>query len=139
MTDVDWFDYGVQVRPHHTDYGGVVWHGTYIAWMEEARIEYFQHRGLSFSECLRAGVDLPVVDLALRYRKPLAIGDQALVKTRLEPIRGVRLIWQYEIYNRQRDDLCATATVTLVPVDLATRKILRRLPSFLQVADTTAI
>ncbi len=29
-----WFEYIVRVHPHHTDYGGVVWHGTYIAWME---------------------------------------------------------------------------------------------------------
>ncbi|MEM9979094.1 MAG: acyl-CoA thioesterase, partial [Cyanobacteria bacterium P01_D01_bin.2] len=25
-----WFDYGFRVQPHHTDYAGVVWHGTYI-------------------------------------------------------------------------------------------------------------
>ena len=26
----NWFDYPVTVYPHHTDYGGVVWHGTYL-------------------------------------------------------------------------------------------------------------
>ena len=34
----NWFEYPVRVQPHHTDYAGVVWHGAYIAWMEEARI-----------------------------------------------------------------------------------------------------
>jgi len=25
-----WFNYPVRVYPHHTDYAGVVWHGTYL-------------------------------------------------------------------------------------------------------------
>jgi len=33
----NWFEYPVRVQPHHTDYAGLVWHGSYIAWMEEAR------------------------------------------------------------------------------------------------------
>ena len=24
-----WFEYIVRVHPHHTDYSGAVWHGTY--------------------------------------------------------------------------------------------------------------
>ncbi|NEQ11944.1 MAG: acyl-CoA thioesterase, partial [Moorea sp. SIO4E2] len=29
-TTAKWFDYPVRVHPHHTDYAGIVWHGTYI-------------------------------------------------------------------------------------------------------------
>jgi acyl-CoA thioester hydrolase len=36
----------ISVQPHHTDYAGIVWHGTYIAWMEEARVEYFKTQNL---------------------------------------------------------------------------------------------
>jgi acyl-CoA thioester hydrolase len=28
-----WFNYPVRVYPHHTDYAGVVWHGTYLTWL----------------------------------------------------------------------------------------------------------
>ena len=35
-----WFEYPVKAQPHHTDYAGIVWHGTYLTWMEEARVEY---------------------------------------------------------------------------------------------------
>lgn len=35
----DWFEYPIRVQPHHTDYAGIAWHGSYIAWMEEARVE----------------------------------------------------------------------------------------------------
>ena len=26
------FDYPVRVQAHHTDYAGIAWHGTYVAW-----------------------------------------------------------------------------------------------------------
>lgn len=128
-----WFEYPVLVQPHHTDYGGIVWHGTYVAWLEEARIAYLERRGLTFADCLAAGVDLPVVDLALRYHQSLELGDRAVVAARLVPRRGVRLVWEYEI-RRPPADLCVTARVTLAPVDPRTRRVQRRLPAQLAAA-----
>jgi len=128
-----WFEYPVLVQPHHTDYGGIVWHGTYVAWLEEARIAYLHSRGVTFADCLAAGVDLPVVDLALRYRQSLGLGDQAVVAARLGPRRGVRLVWDYEI-RCPPDTICVTARVTLAPVDPRSRKIQRRLPPLLETA-----
>ena len=28
-----------RVLPQHTDHAGVMWHGAYVAWLEEARVE----------------------------------------------------------------------------------------------------
>ncbi len=120
------------VQPHHTDYGGIVWHGTYVAWLEEARVAYLMAQGLSFADWVKAGVDLPVVNLSLHYRQSLRLGDQAVVRTRLEPLRGVRLVWHYQIQQTDTQMLCVEAQVTLATVDLITRKPLRRLPSSLR-------
>ncbi|MFM7470900.1 MAG: acyl-CoA thioesterase [Nodosilinea sp.] len=132
MDDLSWFEYGLTVQPHHTDYAGIVWHGTYIAWMEEARIAYLQERGMNFADWVRAGVDLPVVDLCLRYRQSLTLGQQALVRTRLEPFRGVRLVWHYDIQRVDTGITCLEGRVTLATVDLNSRRVLRRLPDGLQ-------
>jgi len=48
LRSTPWFDYVVRVSPHHTDYGGIVWHGTYISWMEEARVERLRLAGLEY-------------------------------------------------------------------------------------------
>jgi acyl-CoA thioester hydrolase len=133
MDSESWFEYGVIVHPHHTDYAGIVWHGTYIAWMEEARIAYLKTYDLTFADWVKAGIDLPVVDLSLRYRQSLSLGDQVLVKARVEPFKGVRIIWHYEICNQATQAVCVLATVTLVTVDVNTRRVLRRLPEHLQV------
>ncbi|MGF1524472.1 MAG: acyl-CoA thioesterase [Leptolyngbyaceae cyanobacterium] len=126
------FNYPVRVQPHHTDYAGVVWHGTYVAWMEEARVEYLRSHNINFADWVRSGVDLPVVDLSLRYRQSLALGMDAIVKAWAEPRRGVRLLWQYDIQNQATGETCVLGTVTLAPVDHKTRRVLRRLPEAMQ-------
>ena len=128
-----WFDYGFRVQPHHTDYSGVVWHGTYIQWMETARVECLRAVNFAFEDFVAAGYDLPVVDLQLRYRQSLTLGSEGLVKTQLR-MQGVKLIWKYEIYNVDSDapELCIIGDVVLVPVDMAKRRIVRRLPANLQ-------
>lgn len=128
------FEYSVQIHPHHTDYAGIVWHGTYVAWMEEARVEFLRSHGINFADWVAAGVDLPVVDLSLRYRQSLGLGMRALIRAWPEPRRGVRLIWQYDIQNAHTAETCVAGTVVLAPVDHQTRRVLRRLPDALNHA-----
>ncbi|MGB3297631.1 MAG: thioesterase family protein [Phormidesmis sp.] len=123
------FEYPIRVQPHHTDYGGVVWHGTYISWMESARVECLRAAGVPFERLISLGYDLPVVDLQIRYHQPLTLGMAAIVKTRLAPIKGIRLNWLYEIETVEPSPrLCLSAQITLVTVDVAQRKIVRHLP-----------
>lgn len=132
MTVEQWFDYLVRVQPHHTDYAGVVWHGAYLAWMEEARVECLRSLGVEFVDWVNLGFDLPVVDLSLHYHRPLRMGMEACVKTRLEKTSGVRLNWRYEIQALENQEVCVTGQVTLVPVDMNKGKIMRRLPPDIQ-------
>lgn len=126
---ISWFEYPIRVQPHHTDYGGVVWHGTYITWMESARVECLRSLGFSFEKLVSMGYDLPVVGLDIRYRQPLTLGMEAMVKTRLENQKGIRMNWCYEIETiAENPQICITGQVSLVAVDMCDRKIVRRLP-----------
>ncbi|MEO0406817.1 MAG: thioesterase family protein [Cyanobacteria bacterium P01_A01_bin.135] len=127
-----WFDYPVRAQPHHTDYAGIVWHGSYIAWMEEARVEYLRSLGVDFADLVAMGCDLPVVDLSIRYHRALPLGSTAIVRTRMENLEGVRLNWDYKIQSLDAQgataDLHVTARVSLVAVDRDKGKIMRQLP-----------
>jgi acyl-CoA thioester hydrolase len=138
IADEGWFSYPVRVYPHHTDYSGVVWHGTYLTWMESARVESLRSVGMSFEELVSAGVDLPVAEMSLRYHRSARMGDDLLIMTKLIADK-VRLNWQYQI--RTETELCVSAVVTLVPVDFEKRKVLRSLPSALEgaIAKLTGI
>jgi acyl-CoA thioester hydrolase len=124
----NWFEYPVRAHPHHTDYAGVVWHGTYIAWMEEARVECLRSMGIDFADLVKLGCDLPVIEMSIRYHRAMRLGEEALVKTRTIGLTGVKIHWDYKIQALQGKDLYLTGRVTLVAIDREKGKILRQLP-----------
>lgn len=129
-----WFEYPVKAQPHHTDYGGIVWHGTYLTWMEEARVEYLRTLGIEFADLVAMGCDLPVVELSVRYHLPVRLGVSVIVKTRLVESKGVRINWEYEIQSPDRQEIFLTGEVVLVGIDREKGKIMRQLPPQVQDA-----
>ena len=131
-----WFEYIVRVHPHHTDYAGVVWHGTYISWMEEARIESLRSIGIEYAELVNLGCDLPVVELSVGYHQPVKLGMVVAVRSRMTNTEGVKLDWDYQIQSLDGQELYVSAKVTLVTVDREKGKIMRRLPAKVEAALT---
>jgi acyl-CoA thioester hydrolase len=128
-----WFEYPVVAYPHHTDYGGIAWHGSYIAWMEEARIECLRSAGVDFADLVAIGCDLPVVEIAMRYHQPVRMGMKVIVKTCMSEMNGVRINWDYQIESVD-GQLLVTACVTLVAVSSEKGRIMRQLPPALKDA-----
>jgi len=130
----NWFEYPVRVQPHHTDYAGIVWHGSYVTWLEEARVECLRSIGIEFADLVALGCDLPVVELSIRYHRPIQLGMSAVVKTRMMDVSGVRINWDYKIQSPDEQELYVTAQVTLVAVDRDKGKIMRQLPPTMEEA-----
>jgi acyl-CoA thioester hydrolase len=124
----NWFEYSVRVQPHHTDYAGIAWHGSYIAWMEEARVECLRSVGIEYADLVALGCDLPVVELSVRYHRPIQLDKTVVVRTRMANLSGVRIHWNYQIQSPDGQELYVTARVTVVAVDREKGKIMRRLP-----------
>jgi acyl-CoA thioester hydrolase len=136
VSSQDWFEYPVKVHPHHTDYSGSVWHGTYLTWMEETRVEALRSLGIEYADLVALGCELPVVDLSIRYHRALKMGAEAIVRARMMEMQGVRINWEYQIQSIDRSITHVTAQVTLVAVDSEKGKILRQLPA--EVKDALA-
>ncbi len=131
-----WFDYPITVQPHHTDYAGVVWHGSYVAWLEEARIAALSKVGIEFAHLVEMGCDLPVVHLSLSYRKFVKMGDRVRVRSRLERLEKVRFIWTQNICALETEQCFVTGHVVLVVVNRDNGRILRSFPPPLHLAIT---
>lgn len=127
---VPWFEFNVRAQPHHTDFGGIVWHGHYLAWMEAARVDVLRQVGIPFEDFIAADINLVVVDVALRYRRPVKMGADIIVLARPLVPQGLRLPWDYEIRSRDRQILHVSAILTLAPVD-GSGKLYRRHPDML--------
>ncbi len=136
ITADGWLHYPVHAFPHHTDYAGIVWHGTYVNWLEEARVEWLRLTGLHYRDLVAFGCDLPVVELSIRYHQSVTMGMDLMIRCRLASPPKVRIQWEYKIESVDGQQQYATAAVTLVPVERKTGKIMRRLPPQLQVLLT---
>jgi acyl-CoA thioester hydrolase len=127
-TTEQWFEYPIKVYPHHTDYGGVVWHGAYLTWLEESRVESLRLSGIEYSDLVNLGYELPVIELSLRYHHPLRLGMDAVVRSRMTEIDGVRIHWDNKIQSPDGQTVFVSARVTLVAIDSKKGKIMRQLP-----------
>lgn len=126
-----------RVLPQHADHAGVMWHGAYVAWLEEARVEALAAVGLAYSDLSARGLELPVVRLAIDYRQALLHGDAVRLWSKVQPRQGLRLPW-ISRFLAPGGVLAAEARVDLVLIDVSDgpgkRRLVRRLPSDLEAA-----
>jgi len=111
----------LKVRYSETDQMGVVHHGNYAQYLELARIDWLSKLGFSYKTMEENGVMLPVFTLDLKFKKSAFFDDELTVKTSLRKIPTVKIIFDFEIFNKNKE-LLTTATTTLVFVNSKTRK-----------------
>jgi acyl-CoA thioester hydrolase len=70
------FTHRLRVRFCETDAMGVVHHASYLAYLEETRVEYLRALGRPYDRLRAEGTEFPVVEAALQYRKPLRFDDE---------------------------------------------------------------
>jgi acyl-CoA thioester hydrolase len=104
----------VTVRFGESDLLRMVWHGNYVAWLEDARQALGARIGLSYEDFMRERFACPVVDLRLQYKKPARYGDKLDVTARLHWPEVPKLVYDYEI--RREGELLTTAESTQVLV-----------------------
>ncbi len=131
-----------RVLPQHTDHAGVMWHGAYVAWLEEARVEALASVGLAYSDLAARGLELPVVSLAIDYRQALRHGDRVEIRSQALPRRGVKFPWRSLLLDGF-GGVAAEARVELVAVAMEgpglPPRLLRRLPEDLERAVTALV
>ena len=101
-----------RVLPQHTDYAGVMWHGAYVNWLEEARVEALDAAGLRYAEMTASHIDMPVVSLKIEYRRALRHGDRIRLESVFGERAGVRWPWHSRFLMGGR--LMAEAWIDLV-------------------------
>ena len=82
------------VLPQHTDHAGVMWHGAYLNWLEEARVEALRHVGLPYKLLSEEGFEMPVVSLNINYIRALLHGQNVLLESACLPRQLARWPWK---------------------------------------------
>ncbi|QQV04443.1 MULTISPECIES: acyl-CoA thioesterase [Chryseobacterium] len=102
--------HSLRVRYAETDPMKYVYYGNYATYFELGRVELFRSIGISYDEIEKQGIWLPVSDYKIKYLKP-ALYDQKLeIHTYLKKIPGVRIEFEYEIYNEEKIKITEAST-----------------------------
>ncbi|WP_426277499.1 acyl-CoA thioesterase [Chryseobacterium sp. S-02] len=121
--------HSIRVRYGETDPMKYVYYGNYAEYLELGRVELFRSIGMSYNEIENQGIWLPVSEYKIKYLKP-ALYDQKLeIHTYLKKKPGVRIEFEYEIYNEDQVKLTEAST-TLFFLSAETNKIIK-CPDFL--------
>lgn len=86
-----------RVRFSEVDSMGVVWHGSYLAYLEDAREALARKFGLSVREIFRQGYAVPIYDLHIRYMQEAHEGDLLRVHIVYVPSNGAKIVCEYDI------------------------------------------
>ena len=120
-----------KVLPQHTDHAGVVWHGTYLNWLEESRIDSIGKAGIKYTELLKRGFEMPVYKIEIKYQMPIMIGEEILIKSSFITNKGPRIKVNSSFINLNKKTN-AEAAVDIVLIHKENFKIVRKIPDFLE-------
>ena len=115
------FSWPVRVYFQDTDAGGVVYHSSYVNFMERSRTEWLRTFGYSNAGLMKElGVVFVVRSLKLDYLKPALLDDLVAVTSQIKEI-GRSRVSILQTVTREKD-LLVEGEVHLVCVDVKTFK-----------------
>jgi acyl-CoA thioester hydrolase len=76
-------DVELEVAFHDVDMVGVVWHGHYLRYLENARWALMNEIDYGLDRMLESGYAWPIVELQTRYLNPARFGDRLRVRASL--------------------------------------------------------
>ena len=110
-----------------TDSYGVVWHGTYLRWMEKGRVLFCDELGLDLVELEAADIAIQVANINIRYKSPAKLNDYIQVDTTVCKVSPLAVTFRQVVSNAESGQVYTDAEVVVVCVNNS-GKLYRRLP-----------
>jgi acyl-CoA thioester hydrolase len=111
----------------------IVWHGNYPRFFELARTALMKRIGYGYSEMVASGYAWPVIDMHIRYYRPLTLAAQIEVTAGITEWEN-RLRVEYVLRNVETGRKMTTGHTLQVAVEIKTEKMLWETPpAFRQV------
>lgn len=111
----------------------VVWHGNYARYLEVARCQLLQNIGICYDRMEEAGYFFPVVDMHIKYVKPLVFKQKIDVEARLVAWEH-KLVIHYVVCDAETGERMTRAHTHQVAVSMPGQITQFQLPSFITQA-----
>lgn len=98
----------IKIRFNEVDSLRVVWHGSYVKYLEDGRDAFGEKYSVHYLDFLRENIVVPLVHMELDYKKPLKFGEKAIIETKYIDCDSAKLIFEYTIYRSSNMEEVAT-------------------------------
>lgn len=112
----------ITVPFHDIDSIGVAWHGHYAKYFEIARCTLLDSFNYGYTAMRESGFMWPVIDMRIRYVKPLTFGQRVLVRATLREWEN-RLLIAYVVTDEARTQRFTKGTTVQVAVSIESREM----------------
>lgn len=109
----------------------IVWHGNYVKYLEIARCTLLDQIDYNYYQMKDSGFAWPIVDLHLRYAKPVRFRQKVKVLARIVEWEN-RLKILYRLSDAESGTKLTTGHTVQVAVDMATRELCFETPPVLR-------
>ena len=115
----------VRVYYEDTDFSGVVYHASYLRFMERGRSEFLRTSGLRHQGMLTAEEPLVWVvrRMAIDFGRPARVDDSLLVRTRVREVTGARMKLAQAILRQDEELVTAEVEACVITLDGRLRRI----------------
>lgn len=113
-----------------TDSYGVVWHGSYLRWLEMGRVELCNEMGLNINELHAQDIALPVVSLNVKYKSSARLEDVMIIETEIAEFKGFTVTFKQSIKSKETGKTFIEADFVVVAIS-NDGKLYRRMPKVL--------
>ena len=110
-----------RIRYGETDQMGYCYYGNYALFLEIGRVEALRSLGITYKSLENTEILLPVLELNIKYIKPIFYDDLITIKTTISILPNVKIFFEYEIYNEKKE-LITKASTTLVFINKSTMR-----------------
>ena len=118
-----------EVMPQHTDHAGVLWHGYYLNWLEEARIDALSKVGIKYIDLIKDGYEMPVVSIEIKYKSPILHGEEILIESEFVINESPRIKINSNFIGRN-NIITTSSSIDLVLINKENFSIIRKKPKF---------
>ena len=112
----------IKAQFYDLDPMNVVWHGNYARYFEQARCDLLDSIGYNYQEMEASGYVWPVVDMHVRYLRPITLGQSFIVRSELVEYE-FRLKILYTIFDKNSGEKICKAHTEQVAVDVKTNEM----------------
>ena len=113
------YNFPVTIEFEDVDSYGIAHHTKIIAYLERARVHFFEENKLDINSI---SFGLVLTNMNIQFKRPLLMLDRVNVELRVNKIDKIRFEWDYTI--KKEDKIAVKASIEQVIIDVASKKII---------------